>query len=208
MYLPDLILGHWQIAVFGVLSLAAIVWNVRNRLAWDHAWNASPHKAISIPERCWTYDAHDIKVFARAAREVHIADQTALQFFLRNILKGSDIFFAIALAAVTAFICYELAVSPPIYTWINWAALPLGAMAVLYGVADVAEDIKLASILRHPHKIDRADAAATNMLTRLKMVSLFLSVVGLAIFLLIAAVQALAGKLHNKPDISLPKQSA
>jgi hypothetical protein len=62
-------------------------------------------------------------------------------------------------------------------------------MAIIYGVADVAEDSKLASILRYSQTIDRAEVAATNMLTRLKMVSLTLSVLGLGFYLIIAVVE-------------------
>ncbi len=117
---------------------------------------------------------------------------------MHSILKRSDVCFAIALAAVTAFVCYEIAVAPLRCELLNWAALPLGAMAILYGIADVAEDLKLASILKHPQNIDRADAAAANMLTRIKFTALILSVIGVGIFLIIAGAEMGAEKLLGR----------
>ena len=180
------------------LAGGAFAWNIVNRVAWDKAWAASGNKNTLIPERRWAYDAQDLESFAALASSVQIGRQTALRFYVKNILKGSDILFAIALAAITAVACYKIAVSPMPFPWLNWIALPFGAMAILYGIADIAEDLKLAAILAHPEKIDRADAAATNMLTRIKIVSLALSVVGLLIFLILAALERLGEKFQSK----------
>jgi hypothetical protein len=191
------IFGNWKIEALFLLACVSFAWNMINRARWDKAWGTAGHKNTRIPERCWVYDAHDLESFAAMASGVPIGQQTALQFYAKDILKGSDIFFAIALAAVTAFICYEIAVLPMPFRWLNWIALPFAAMAVLYGVADVAEDLKLAAILGHPRKIDRADAAATNMLTRIKIVALSLSVVGLLIFAVISLLQTAGEKLQS-----------
>jgi hypothetical protein len=57
-------------------------------------------------------------------------------------------------------------------------------MSIAYGIADVAEDLKLASILGHPDKIDPAEAAAANMLTRIKLTTISLSLTGLVLFVI------------------------
>jgi hypothetical protein len=85
----------------------------------------------------------------------------------------------------------EVALSPFVSEAFAWIALPLGAMGIVYGVADVAEDVKLARILEHP-AIDRADAASASALTRIKMVALFLSVAGLVIFLILQGIERIA----------------
>jgi hypothetical protein len=192
------IIGDWRVAAFIAAALVAFIWGAAGRVRWDLACNASGNPAMRIPERSWSYDAHDLQAFANAAQHVRIGRQSALDFYVHNILKRSDICFAIALAAVTAFVCYEIAVAPLRCVLFNWAALPLGAMAILYGIADVAEDLKLASILKHPQNIDRADAAAANMLTRIKFVALTLSAIGVAIFLVIAGAELGAGKLLGR----------
>jgi membrane protein implicated in regulation of membrane protease activity len=67
-------------------------------------------------------------------------------------------------------------------------------MGILYGFADAAEDIKLASILAHPGDIDMGEAAAANVLTRLKFVTITLSVVGLVVFAILSAIALVAGR--------------
>ena len=75
-------------------------------------------------------------------------------------------------------------------------------MAILYGIADVAEDLKLASILKHPQSIDRADAAAANMLTRIKITALIPSVIGVAIYLVISGAEMGAEKLLGRRAVA------
>jgi hypothetical protein len=192
MSLVDLLSNHWGVAAFGVVALAALVWGVVNRIIWERS--AQRNSGPPIPERLFSYDALEIKRFADVARRFAIGHRNALAFYRDVILRRSDIGFAIALASTTAFICFKLAVWPMPFALMNWIAVPLGSMAILYGIADVAEDLKLASILDHPDQIDRAEAAATNMLTRIKIISLSLSVVGVVIFLVIQVFERLAQK--------------
>lgn len=180
-----------------LLGAASFVfgWNAYNRALWDASWKVSRREQKRHPERSWSYDAHDLAEFSDASGSVKVGQTPALEFYVRSILRGSDIFFAVALAAVTAFVCYRVAIFPMSWRSINWIALLAAAMGILYGVADIAEDLKLASILRAPHKsdglptVDRAEAAAANMLTRIKMLTLSLSIVGVGIFLILSALQ-------------------
>jgi hypothetical protein len=172
--------------IFIAAVIVVLIWNGIRRVRWNIAWNAAGNGAITIPEGRWSYDAHDLEQFAEAGRTGNLLQR------YRQILLSSDIAFAVALSAITVFICYKIAVTPMPCAAINWAALPLGAMAILYGVADVAEDVKLAAILRHPHAIDHAEAAATNMLTRIKMVTLTLSLIGAAIFVVVIVLETIA----------------
>jgi hypothetical protein len=74
-------------------------------------------------------------------------------------------------------------------------------MAICYGVADVAEDLKLASILNirsgHLLRMDRAEVAAANALTRIKIVMLILSLIGGLIFAGLLLVQRLIKFVHG-----------
>ena len=187
MSVVNFILGDWRTTAFIALVVVAMAWNTINRIRWDLAWIASGNRGTPIPERCWTYDARDLEVFASVADRAGM-----LGLYVNAILRRSDVCFAIALAAITAFIWYRIAVTPMEYRIFNWAALPLGAMAVLYGIADVAEDLKLATILGHWQSIDRADAAATNMLTRIKIAALTLSLIGAVIFVVVSLSEACA----------------
>jgi hypothetical protein len=179
-------LEDWRVVLFLGVAIAAVGWNLVNRARWDAAWAAAGNAKMGIPERRWTYDAQDLERFARTAQPVGL-----LRPYLR-ILWTSDLCFAVFVATVSAYIWWRIAVTPVGYAFVNWAALPLGAMAILYGIADVAEDLKLASMLKYPHTIDQAEAAATNMLTRVKIVTISLSLIGLAIFGLYQAAEKCA----------------
>jgi hypothetical protein len=197
-FLFDPIRGDWLVQILAALALLAIAWNVINRAAWDAEWKNSGYRNIRIPEQRWSYSAYDLEDFAKAAGQVSVDRVTALDFYVSRILHGSDICFAAALAAISAYVWYRVAVTPMPYEALNWVALPLGAMAILYGVADIAEDLKLAAILKHPKKVDRADAAATNMLTRIKLVAICLSLVGAAIYAIVAGIEFGVEKLRKK----------
>jgi hypothetical protein len=163
------------------ITALAFVWNAFNRAQWDVAW--APGSAPAIPERDWSYDAGSLESFARAAMSGQVRGQPALGFYVR-ILRGSDLAFAITLSALSTYIWYRLALSPLVPPLFNWMALPAGAMSIAYGIADVAEDLKLASILGHPDKVDPAEAAAANMLTRIKLTTISLSLTGLVLFVI------------------------
>jgi hypothetical protein len=180
--------SDWRVAPFFVIAIALIGWNVINRARWDVAWTRAGNHDYKIPERRWTYDAQDLDEFVRKAG----GDDPPLLEFYRCILRGSDLAFAIAVAAMTAYIWGQIAIAPVECVWLNWAALPLGAMGVLYGIADVAEDLKLSAILEHPDAIDQAETAATNILTRVKLVTICLSLIGAVIFLLYSLAEICA----------------
>jgi hypothetical protein len=187
-----------------VLAAAAFIWNGSRRIAWNRQWKG---RSGLMPERMAVYGAHELEAFVNVARSVTVNRQPALAFYAEKVLCGCDIAYAVALAAVTAYAWFRLAVacSPSAAdSWIAsalvWLAPFFGAMAIAYGVADIAEDLKLASILwpkatasnpdRYPDVIDRADAAAANMLTRIKMMSLGLSLIGYGLFCLLRLAQS------------------
>ena len=110
----------------------------------------------------------------------------------------ADIAFAVSLAA--SIVLFWLAVAtvswaPP---WLRGLAIFAAFMGALYGVADVAEDLKLVAILRDPRKtIDPAQAAAANFLTRLKFVTVLLSAVGVLFFIVLSVVNKAAPGLFG-----------
>jgi hypothetical protein len=193
-----------------VLAAAAFIWNGSRRIAWNREW-----KDRNIPEGMMVYGADELQTFVDAARSVTINRQPALAFYAEKILRGCDIAYAVALAAVTAYAWFRLALACSASAADSWIASTLvwfapffGAMAIAYAVADIAEDLKLASILwpkatkdnpdRYPDVIDRADAAAANMLTRIKMMSLGLSLIGYGLFKLLRLVQSALGNVQAK----------
>jgi hypothetical protein len=185
-------MGWWSL--LAGLICCAFFWGMWNRIKWDRAWYTPHTSGPPIPERCWTFDVQSLEKFVEHARHIQIGQSASLTFYVQSILKRSDIVFALALSVATVWISVAVIVSAAVWEWLQWAAFPAGAMAILYGVADIAEDLKLAAILgdssSHLKVFDRADVAAANMLTRIKIVALTLSVVGLAIFLVLLLVQS------------------
>lgn len=131
--------------------------------------------SLVIPEALWTYDEVYLQMFAQKAH-AHLSDEYIDQTLLRW-----DLVMAVGLAAFACAFNLGVASFFSGTLWISRPASFAAAMAILYGAADVAEDLKLVSILRRftPNSegsIDRAEAAAANMLTRVKLLTIVLSV--------------------------------
>ena len=145
-------------------------------------------RRLVAPERLWTYDETYLERFAQAARHAKLPHHaTALHAYTDGVLRLLDPIFALSLAAgvvlVDLYVFFAVAEAYPSWARAAWIA---ACMGVLYGVADVAEDRKLASLLRGAAQtnddlvaaIDPGEAAAANLLTRIKLVTIMLSVVG------------------------------
>ena len=170
-------------------------------LSHGSAEGALQRKHLVVPERLWTYDENYLERFARVAAESVIrGDGSVLRLYVDSILRRWDILFAVALATVVALVDFGIA-KALVSTHPSWArfAIVTGCMGVLYGVADAAEDFKLASILRQHETIDAGEVAAANFLTRVKIVALTASGVGIVIYLVLSAVAAVAVRPPTDP---------
>jgi hypothetical protein len=174
-------------------------------------------RSLIIPERLWTYDNYYLDRFAA---ELEAANKLQLYF---GPTMSWDIVFAISLSL--AVVLFEFDLATFIFIPIDWRselALFCASMGLVYGAADVAEDIKLTSILkerqaaiRTPHGssskegrhrktlVDGGEAAAANALTRIKFVSITLSLGGLAAF----GIFSLIDRLRSGPPAT-PNQSS
>jgi hypothetical protein len=194
----------WQGTYWIVFLIAASAINIRFRLDVEESLGWPSESAVRLPEKQWNNSAHGLRDFVRDAGG---AGSVSLKKYMR-VLRFSDIWFAVALAGTTAYLWYWIATltPPPVLQWaypyLAWLAPPLGAMALIYGISDVAEDLKLAQILRDGDRIDPAEATAANMLTRIKIASLCISVIGIGLFMPIAMahdIGAWARKRHRVP---------
>ena len=181
------------------------------RIHWNIAWQPPHTEVPKIPERCWTYDMRHLRGFALHAARVNVLRRPAMDYYVRVILLGSDLAFAVALTVATVWIWLLVVLRDEPWAWLpfqscfavlwpylQWFALWAIAMAILYGVADISEDVKLAAILKHADKLDRANIAAANMLTRIKLVTVFLSIVGAGLFIVVSVIQAMIEALARR----------
>ncbi len=201
-----------------IVALAAFLFNGRRRVAFNRVWNASV-KGIAPPETMPTYDAAALTAFINAAKPLKVGRTPALEYYAKHLLTESDICFAIGLTLATIDLWWHGAIYAgarcPFVVWLAW---PCCAMAVIYLAADISEDLKLSAILWHgklwhvkaraggvyPQRVDRAEAAAANMLTRIKLVSLGLSLgwlIYLVPFLIQTAFEKWGGQAEPRKDL-------
>jgi hypothetical protein len=171
--------------------------------------------ALDPPERRPTYDQNYLIAFIEDARSQDIANgRSALDFYAETILAW-DIWFAVAFAVFIALAGLLAADWLAAWPWAARACLVLACMGILYGMADVAEDLTLRKIFRHAEELaamrrmrssmtpsteasdakyaalddaalaDAAQTDAANALTRLKMVTITASLIGVFVFELI-----------------------
>jgi len=220
------------------LAAAAFIFNGNGRVRFNRAWNASKGSAIRLPERMPDYDSDALMAFVKAANVEKVGKENALEYYVKRVLTWSDIFYALALGGLTVFLWTKIRISPapPFFNWypelipcfeVLWsllqqAALPCGAMAAIYCAADISEDLKLGAMLwdghlwytakrrdaAAPDSIDRAEAVAANMLTRIKMLSLALSLIGLGVFAIVGAIQTLFERRPAAQSSDVDPQSA
>jgi hypothetical protein len=189
------------------LLIAASWLNIRFRLDVEETLGWPSDQAVRLPEKQWNYEAQGLRNFVEA---VGGAKSEAMTRYIR-VLRVSDIAFAVALAGTTAYLWYWIAtLAPPpelqwAYPYLTWLAAPLGAMGVIYGISDIAEDLKLAKILNDGDRIDAAEAAAANMLTRIKMASLGASLIGIALFVPVAMAHDLGASLRKRQRVPIPR---
>jgi hypothetical protein len=152
------------------------------------------------PELLWTYDEAYLERFAQAAMHAQIKGRPALRYYVQVILRRFDVPLAVGLGAFAILVDLALfAVLSADYPVWSRAAFIGACMGLVYMAADIAEDLKLATILGHVVKprddkaaqIDPGEAAAANMLTRVKIVTLVLSGVGVVVVLVLSAVAAI-----------------
>jgi hypothetical protein len=150
------------------------------------AANAVHDKAILAPERLWCYDEAYLDTFVDvAAKSTTSFGDSALQRYLRPTLVWNDVAFAIALSLFTVLALLGIAPFLSYLPWSGYLMLIFAAIGVCYGVADVAEDWKLLTILDKGTPVDPTEAAAANALTRIKLVTISFSVIGGVTFLLL-----------------------
>jgi hypothetical protein len=165
-------------------------------------------KRVVTPEALWTYDAEYLEKFTSDMRR---SDAAALDRFINKVLRRWDAAFAVCLALFTALLNFSASTLLVAHPLAARAMLVLAAMGLVYGVADVAEDFKLASILERSTRaeqvehVDGGEAAVANMLTRVKVVSLILSGTGVVTFWILHGTAGLVTRFGPGADSPLKR---
>jgi len=143
------------------------------------------------PERVWCYGPEYLGAFRDRASAARTSfGDTALQRYLQPVLMWNDIAFAILTGLFAAFadIGIALAVSKPS---IQLIFICLAAVGLVYGIADVLEDIALINILKIPSLVDANQAARANFLTRIKVLAMTASLSGGTLFIFLMTIRSI-----------------
>lgn len=113
---------------------------------------------------------------------------TALRRYIRPVLIWNDIAFAIltGLFAALVDIAISIGVQNPS---VQLIFMMLAISGLVYGVVDVMEDVVLARTLRTSSAISANQAAGARALTRLKMLTLTISLSGLVLFIALGVIR-------------------
>jgi hypothetical protein len=203
-------------------------------LSGKNAFDLMERRVPAIPEELWTYDNFYLQKFAEAAEKATVSGGTALSLYIGPTLRW-DIVFAISLALFAALSEFALAtlLLQHRHEFMGCAFLFFACMGLVYGAADVAEDLKLAYILKdwrreeaavktHPkasphddsgdskHEevhIDGGEAAAANALTRIKFATICLSALGVVVYKVLSLIAAASFRTPASPTRSPPPQT-
>jgi hypothetical protein len=223
MFIAEMIVApkgvaYWAVTLLlGLAAAAVYLANAPNRTAIDEALGDAAGRdrpflrmtalcgadiahllqthALRPPERLWCYDKSYLESFRKtaSAHQTKFGD-TILARYLRPTLIWNDIAFAVLLSLFTALAAFGLASHAP-WPWTSYLMLAFGCLAIVYGIVDVLEDWVLARLLDGSSEIDAAAATAANTLTRIKLASLSLSVIGALAFLLFGLIWALMKRI-------------
>jgi hypothetical protein len=199
--------------------------SARPQLGFFTPWRPGSPAALAPPERRWTYDQDYMIAFVNALeRGRGDLGMPGLRYYARPILR-MDTWFAVFFAAF--IVCTGLLATDHLgeWPWIARAAVLGACLGAVYGVADVAEDVKLRSILMHAERVtgarklqdapssrtehddssepETADAAqvdAANALTRIKLVMLSASVIGGLAFGILFVADLLVAAASGSPS--------
>jgi hypothetical protein len=175
-------MNHLKLAVALLGLMVAIIAFVRNQPHRNLINDALGDK-LRIPERMWGYSAEDVQgVIDQLRSAPAIEGRSPLDVYVRPVLYWNDILFAVALAVFSA----------SLWLWILGQVGPVGALryaliavtisAVVYGVADVAEDVMLARLFAQP-KVSAGGTWVACQLTRIKIATNAGSITAGAVFL-------------------------
>jgi hypothetical protein len=138
---------------------------------------------MKLPERVYPfYGASYLNDFIRSANIQTASGKTVLEFYIRPVLLWIDVGFAIFFAGFAAFFWFGLLELSLGYVWLDKASRFFLTMSVVYGLADVAEDLWLVRLFSKKGPVNWIEGLTAGALTQTKLVTIILSGVGGPVF--------------------------
>jgi hypothetical protein len=213
-----LLSAHMRRKVDGCLGRAGNVDRNTPALGLFTPWHSGSRAPLAVPDRRWTYDQDYMVAFIAALGNQEVAAkggaQGALAYYAREVL-ALDMWFVVALGGCVA--CAAMWTATWAAAWRLWPLwLVCAALGLLYAAADVAEGWLLRRILEHAQptagarveatagSADAAQVDAACALTRLKLIALTASVIGVLAFVVLLALDSI-GRLFQGPTSRTPR---
>jgi hypothetical protein len=166
-------------------------------LSYGDASGRLAQSSLVAPEKLWTYDETYLEEFSQRA------GASLAPNYINATLLRRDMLAAIGLALFAATVDAQIAVAWSDNVWLSRIASFACGMALVYGASDLAENRKLATVLRSK-PINRAQTAAANVLTRVKMMSIFLSGAGFLAYVVLKVISSLIESSDKDHDLPAP----
>lgn len=178
---------RYALPAIGLIGLIvagiAFVSNQPYRDEIDHALKPD----LKAPERMlpWGYNEDQVRQVKQRLHGDLVDDRrTRLDVYVSPVLYWNDIVFAVAMAVFSA----------SLWLWVLLQFEPMGlarglviifaTSGVLYGIADIAEDVMLARLFR-ANRVSANEVRLASALTQAKMITMSASVAGGLVFLLL-----------------------
>ncbi len=173
------------LGVAGGFFVLCLIFGMRNRTLRTSLNAVLGVNGPSVPEDLigW-YGVAELVDFARGARLATIGGNKALDVYRRPILLWNDTWFAVGLSGALIFLNFAIAPLMPLGIAGSVLAVFCALMSLLYGLADIFEDLKLAQIFGSGRDVTKGDARLASIFTQTKFAALYMAcpaIVGLGV---------------------------
>jgi hypothetical protein len=173
-----------------IVFLIAAAWCFKANQPYRRAIDQTLGVGLTIPERVYpVYGAAYLNEFilAAAARPT-VFGKSALDVYIHPTLLWIDVGFAFFCAGFSAFFWWGLLSLFYGHHRLELVLQFFLVMSVLYGVADVAEDLWLAKLLTNKRRVTSLEGWIACLLTQTKLLSSVLSILAALLFVFLGKV--------------------
>jgi hypothetical protein len=177
----------WAGVCFSLAIAAYFLWRNSRALLSIRRAVKGINPSTDLPElRFQGYDEEFLTEFIATAKSATTAaGAQALDFYISPTLIWNDVCFAIAAAAFLALFGLNIAHQIPHWRYSFYLSAFCTAMSLVYGAADVAEDIVLVRLFKAPAPVDKRSVRLASRLTQAKFLTFCLAAIGLLIFVVV-----------------------
>jgi hypothetical protein len=173
-----------------VIGLMAAAWCYRANAPYRGMIEKALGPGLMVPERVSpVYGAEYLNNFIRVAGGTPTPlGKSVLDLYIQPVLLWIDIGFAIFCAGFSALFWLAMLQLSLGYAWLDEAFRFFLTMALLYGLADVAEDLWLVRLFSKKSPVNSLEGLIACVLTQAKLLTIILSVVGGLVFQVLSMI--------------------